>query len=171
MKCRFLYDNLITSGTSVTVSSLRSGIVTSALKDGTGSAVLTTSGNFSGSKDLEYIIEIDSVVAGVTVGFATYKWSDGSGAWDSTGVTTASGVSTLNNGVNISFSSGTSPDFIIADTWYLKGINLFNTEKMVDWNRDSRYRSAGLNTYVLETEGLLYILSEDDSSRLITEAG
>lgn len=143
---RFLYNNLITSESMITVSSLRTGIVTSALKEGTGSATLNPSGNYSGSTDLEYIIEIDSIAAGAEVGQATFKWSDGGGTWDATGVTTSATNIILNNGVNVNWDTGTGADFVVGDKWYLKGINLFNAGKMVDLDRDHVYRSAALGS-------------------------
>jgi len=157
---RFLYNNLIVSEPMISVSSLRVGIVTSAKKNGTGSAVITTSGNFSGATDLEYIVEIDSIAGGAEVGQATFRWSDGGGAWDASGVTTPAVATLLNNGVNIAFTTGAGADFVVGDKWYFKGINLFNAGKMVDYDRDHIYRSAELDTFVIETEGLLYIKKE-----------
>lgn len=141
---RFLYSNLITAASMITVSSLRTGLVSSAVKDGSGSAVLTTSGNFSGSEDLEYTVEIDSIAGGAEVGQATFKWSDGGGSWDATGVTTAAVATLLNNGVSIAFTTGSGADFVVGDKWYFKGINLFNSGKVLDLNRDTRYRAAAL---------------------------
>jgi len=146
MDARFLYNNLITSESMFTVSSLRTGLVTGALKTGTGSAVLNTSGNFSGTEDLEYILEIDSVAAGASVGQATFKWSDGGGSWDASGVTTSAVNITLNNGVQVNWTAGSGDDFVLADKWYLKGVNLFNAGKMIDMDRDHRYRSAALES-------------------------
>jgi len=157
---RFLYNNLIVSEPMISVSSLRVGIVTSAKKNGTGSAVITTSGNFSGATDLEYIVEIDSIAGGAEVGQATFRWSDGGGTWDASGVTTPAVATLLNNGVNIAFTTGAGADFVVGDKWYFKGINLFNAGKMVDYDRDHIYRSAELDTFVIETEGLLYIKKE-----------
>lgn len=142
--CRFLYNNLITDAGMITVSSLRPGLVTGAKKDGTGSAVITVSGNFSGSEDLEYIVEIDSIAGGAEVAQATFKWSDGGGTWDASGVATSAANVTLNNGVNVLWTTGSGADFVVGDAWYFKGINLFNAEKMLDRNRDTRYRSAAL---------------------------
>jgi len=141
---RFLYSNLITSETMLTVSSLRSGIVTSAKKEGTGSAVMTPSGAFSGTVDLEYIVEIDSIAGGAEVGQATFKWSDGSGSWDASGVTTDSTPILLNNGVYVAWATGTGADFVVGDKWYFKGVNLFNSGKMITRDRDDVYRSAAL---------------------------
>lgn len=144
MSARFMYSNLITDESMFTVSSLRTGIVTAALKEGTGSAVLNPSGNYSGTEDLEYIVEIDSIAGGAEVGQATFKWSDGGGAWDATGVTTSASNVLLNNGVYINWTTGSGADFVVGGKWYLKGVNLFNAGKMIDLNRDHRYRSAAL---------------------------
>jgi hypothetical protein len=150
---RFLYDNLINLADMISVSSLRTGFVTAALKSGTGSAVITTGGNFSGSEDIEYIVEIDSIAAGAEVGLATFKWSDGGGSWNASGVTTDSSPVTLNNGVTVQWASGAGADFVVGDKWYLKGVNLFNAGKMIDWDRDSEYRSQDLeapNTIIID---------------------
>ncbi len=143
-KARFLYNNLITSETMLSVSSLRSGIVTSAKKEGTGSAIITPSGAFSGAIDLEYIVEIDSIAAGAEVGQATFRWSDGGGTWDGSGITTLATNILLNNGVYVKWTTVSGADFVVGDRWYFKGINLFNAGKMIDFNRDHSYRSAAL---------------------------
>lgn len=130
----------------IAVSSLRNGIVSSALKEGSGSASMATSGNFSGSEDLEYIVEIDSIAGGAEVGQATFRWSDGSGGWNASGVTTPAAATELNNGVKIAFTSGAGADFVVGDRWYFKALNLFNAGQMIDLNRDQRYRSAALGS-------------------------
>jgi hypothetical protein len=145
-KARFLYNNLITAETMITVSSLRSGVVTSALKSGTGSAVLNPSGNYSGVVDREYIIEIDSIAGGAEVGQATFKWSDGGGTWNATGVLTSAVNILLGDGVYINHTTGSGADFVVGDKWYFKGINLFNAGKMIDLDRDHLYRSAALES-------------------------
>jgi len=144
MASRFIYNNLITAESMFTVSSLKTGVVSDALKIGTGSAVITTSGNYSGTTDLEYIVEIDSIAGGAEVGQATFKWSDGGGGWDATGVTTSATNILLNNGVYIKHTTGAGADFVVGDKWYFKGINMFAAGKMIDSNRDTRYRSAAL---------------------------
>lgn len=154
MACRFIYDNLITAESMFTVSSLRSGLVSDAQKDGTGSAVLTPAGTFSGTTDLEYIIEIDGIGAGAEVAQATFKWTSAfADGWNATGVATATTDTTLNNGVTIRFASGTGADFALGDRWYFKAVNLFSAGKMIDLDRDTRYRSAALgapNTIVVD---------------------
>ena len=146
MTARFIYDNLVDDESMISVSSLRNGLVTSAKKEGIGSAVITTSGNFTGSVDLEYIVEIDSIAGGAEVGQATFKWSDGGGGWDATGVITPAAPTELNNGTKIAFTGGAGADFVVGDKWYFKGINLFNAGKIIDRDRDSSYRSADLET-------------------------
>lgn len=144
-KCRFLYNNLITDESMVSVSSLRVGLVTSALKEGTGSGTINTSGDFSGPTDLEYTIEIDGAGTG-EVGSSTFKWSDGSGAWNAIGVATSAANVLLNNGVNVNWTAGSGADFVLGDKWYFKAVNLFNPGKMIDLDRDHRYRAATLES-------------------------
>jgi len=170
MTARFIYDNLVNDESMISVSSLRNGLVTSAKKEGTGSATITTSGNFTGSTDLEYIVEIDSIGGGAEVGQATFKWSDGGGSWDATGVTTPAAPTELNNSIYITFTSGAGADFVVGDKWYFKGINLFNAGQMLDRDRDHIYRSQELDTNCILTEGLQYITTED-GSKILTEAG
>jgi len=141
-KSRFLHSNLITAEAMLAVSSLKLGVVTTALKEGTGSAVITPSGAFTGAVDLEYVIEIDGLGSG-EIGSATFKWSDDGGStWDATTVATAATDINLNNGVKIKWTGGAGGDFVLGDKWYFKGINLYNPGKMLDSDRDSRYRTA-----------------------------
>ena len=145
-RCRFLYDNLITSADMLTVSSLRSGLVTAAIKDGTGSASLTPFGAFSGTSDREFVVRIDSIAGGAEVGEATYKWSlSGGASWEATGVTTSGSNTLLAEGVYIRFTGGTGDDFAWGDTWRFKAVNHFNPARLLDTDRDRRYRSAGLD--------------------------
>jgi hypothetical protein len=145
-KCRFLYNNLITDEDMIAVSSLRPGTVTTALKEGTGSATMNTTGNYTGAVDKEYTIEIDSIAGGAEVGQATFRWSDGGGLWNASGVTTPAAATVLNNGVYINFDTGSGADFVVGDKWTFKAINLFNAGKMLTWRRDDRYRSSGLSS-------------------------
>ena len=145
-KGRFLYDNLVTAEAMLAVSSLRAGIVTSALKSGLGSAELNPSGSYTGTIDREYIVEIDSIAGGAEVGQATFRWSDGGSGGNASGVTTAASGLTLGYGVAIGWSAGAGADFVVGDRWYFKGINLFNAGKMIDGDRDTRYRSSELES-------------------------
>ena len=153
MACRFIYDNLITAASMITASSTRYGLVSDALKDGTGSAVMATSGAHTGDEDKEYTVEIDSVAGGAEVAQSTFRWSNGGGSWNASGVTTAATNIELENGVNIKWTSGTGDDFVIADKWYLKAIVPFGVQHMIDLHRDTRYRSSELespNTLIVD---------------------
>lgn len=130
----------------LTVSSLRYGTITTVDKQGTGSATLNASGNFTGAIDLQYTVEIDSVAAGAEIGQATFRWSDGSGAWNASGVLTFAVPTLLNNGAYIAFVAGSGDDFVIADDWSFKAINLFSPGKMLTSRRDDRYRSQALES-------------------------
>lgn len=133
----------------ITTSSAQDGIVSSALKEGTGSASITTGGDFTGLADVAYVVEIDSVAAGAEVGSATYKWSDDGGStWDASGVSTSGVASTLNNGVTVYWSSGSGADFVSGDTWSFKAINRFSGSKLIDWDRDTRWRAATVSASV-----------------------
>lgn len=145
-KARFLYQNLISDAAMLSALSVRPGIVTAALKEGTGAAGLTPSGNYSGTSDKEYIVEIDSIAAGTEIGQATFRWSDGGGVWNATGVATSTSDTVLADAVSIRFSAGTGDDFALGDRWYFKGINLFSLSALIDMDRDHRYRSAALHS-------------------------
>ncbi len=140
-KSRFLYNNLITSGNSLTIDSVKPGIATTALKDGTGSASMSTDGDFTGSQDLEYLIEVSVSGTSTEVGEALFRYSTVTTNWIETGVTTTTTFTSLNNGVSVAFTGGAASDFINLDRFYFKGINFCNAEKLVDWDRDTRYRS------------------------------
>ncbi len=170
MTARFIFENLVADESMISVSSLRNGLVTSAKKEGTGSAVITISGNFRGPIDLEYIVEIDSIGGGAEVGQATFKWTDGGGTWDATGVLTSATAIELNYGIMISHITGAGADFVVGDKWYFKGINLFNAGQMLDRDRDHIYRSTNLDSNVIMTEGLRYITTEG-GLKISTEAG
>ena len=147
MNCLFLYNNFLTSINNITaVSSLRNGYVTPAVKAGSGTGTMQTGGNFTGQQDLEYTVEIDSVSSGAEIGQATFKWSDGGGSWDASGVLTNSSFLDLNNGAQVKWTAAAGDDFVLADKWYFKGINLFNPAKLVDGLRDTFYRSATLSS-------------------------
>lgn len=145
---RFLYNNLITASSMITLSTAATGTITQAIKDSTastvGSAIITLSGTYTGYEDIEYTVEVDSTAAGSTVAAATIKWSDGT-TWDATGVATTTNASTITNGVSIAFADSTMT-FSIGDKWYFKGVNLWSPAKMLDLNRDSRCRTGGLET-------------------------
>jgi len=138
--CRFLYDNVL-EGSTITVSDTKTGLVSGALKEGTGSATATPAGVFTGTTDLEYTAEIDALGTG-EIGSSTFKWKDGGDTWDATGVATSATAIALNNGVTIKWTAGAGADFVLGDTWYWKAVNRFSPSKMLDRDRDTRYRGT-----------------------------
>lgn len=140
--CRFYYSNLITSSTMIEVTSQRSGFVTAPYKEGQGYGGLRTYGAFTGSQDLEYVVEIDSTASGNEVAQAKYQWRDSDSAWDATGVLTTTATAALNNGISISFTTATGSDFYLGDRFYFKGMNLFKPGNLIDGDRNTRWRAA-----------------------------
>ncbi|MDH5664738.1 MAG: hypothetical protein OEY10_00370 [Nitrosopumilus sp.] len=146
---RFLYNNLINTSTTITPSSVTDGIISSTLKDGAGSATMTTSGTYNQDKDLSYTIEIDDVTAGAEIAQATFKWKNSdSVGWEAEGVATAATPILLNNGVYITFQSGTGNDFNLYDKWYFKTVNRFSSSKLYDYDRDTQYRSVDASSTI-----------------------
>ncbi len=142
---RFLYNNLITSSTMITVSTASTGTITQAIKDSSaaspGSAIISLSGTYTGYEDIEITIESTSTGA---VGVAKFRWSDGT-TWDASSVVTATAATTLVGGIGVAWADSTYT-FEAGDKWYFKGINIFSPAKMLDLNRDTRFRSGGLET-------------------------
>lgn len=145
MTVRFMFTNLITSASMLTSNSVAGGFIAASFKQGTGSATMETGGTYTGTAQLVYKVEIDSVAAGAEIGSATFKWSDDGGAtWDATGVTTSTGWLTLNNGVQIRFTSGSGDDCVLGDYWVFHADAPFGVAKLIDLDRDSQYRAGGV---------------------------
>lgn len=160
---RFLYNNLIRENSIAVTGSLRAylttwggtecgpvGILTSAIKSGSGSATMAVTGTYTITYDMEFVIEIDSVAVGVSVGEATYKIGYG-GSWIYTGVTTSiSPVQIGSTGIYIAFTAGAGDDFALGDTWYFKGVHTYGYNNLVDGSRDNRFRTSSVaaTTYI-----------------------
>lgn len=143
-KCRFMYNNLADISTIAT-SSVGTGFVTGSIKYGTGTATLSAYGAYSYDGDLEYTVEIDSVVGGSEIGQSTFRWKTNiSVGWEAQGVLTSSLPISLNNGIILRLTSNTGVDFVISDTWYFKGINRYSTPRIHDYDRDTGYRSSSV---------------------------
>ncbi|MBW2062653.1 MAG: hypothetical protein JRI95_13980 [Deltaproteobacteria bacterium] len=146
---RFLFDNLISDEDMITVSSLTDGMVSLPIKGSTsssgpyGRASMDTTGDYSGQVDREYVVEIDSVSSGYEIGQATFKWSDNGGStWNQQGITTTASYYTLNHNVQIKWTGATGHDFELGDRWTFIAFNNFSAGRMIDCDRDTRYRSA-----------------------------
>jgi len=145
---RYLYENKIQAG-MLTPDSQYPGVVTGALKTGTGSAAMTTGGTYAGSSILIYTVVIDSVSGGTEVGQATYKWRETSmaeGVWGATGVTTSASMSTLNHSVEIAFTSGSGDDFAVNDQWVFRAIPTFGIDNVLNLSDRGTFFRSGLDT-------------------------
>jgi len=145
---RYLYENKIQTG-MLTPDSQYPSVVTGALKTGTGSAAMTTGGTYAGSSILIYTVVIDSVSGGTEVGQATYKWRESSmaeGVWGATGVTTSTLMTALNNGVEISFTSGSGDDFAVNDQFVFRAIPTFGVGNVINFQDRGAFFRSGLDT-------------------------
>jgi hypothetical protein len=77
----------------------------------------------SGATEADYVVQIDDVSAGETIGYATFRWgrqySDQSGlTYMAHSVPTTNDTIHLENGVQITWTAGsTVPDFVLGDRW------------------------------------------------------
>jgi len=142
---KFLYENLAESAT-ITLSSQANGKYSYAAKEGKGVASMTVGGVYSGTNDRTYLVECDSVSAGSEIGQATVRWrsSDTAGAWEQTGVVTmTTPVTTLEDGLTISFQGGTGTDFVVGDSWQFYVKATYGFERLLDRNRMTGWKSTG----------------------------
>ena len=142
-KARLMVRNFITAASMLTPVSNATGRVTNPQKEGSGSGSVIISGNYSGTSDLNYSIQIDG--AG-EVGVATFRWSDDGGAtWDATLVLTSTSPIAMNNGLSVQFAGGSGTDFVLNDTWQFRAFLPYGAAKLIDRDRDTEYRSLNAN--------------------------
>jgi hypothetical protein len=145
---RFLIENLITSESMLTVSSARAGQVGLAVKVGGGSASLQASGPYTGANPGQYIVEVDSVVAGTGIGQATFRWRPTStSTWSAQGVATATSPVVLETGLTVAWTTGGGTDLMAGDYWTITVDKPFGKAKLLDRDRDTEWRSAAPTTY------------------------
>ena len=133
--------NFITGADMIRPSTEKAGVVGPAVKSGTGSAAAVTGGAFTGPADTRYELEIDSVAAGGEIGQATFRWKDGGSSWTADGVATAGIPAGLNHGVTVRFSGG---GFVAGDSWQFMAVKHFGRQRLLDLDRNTGWRSAGL---------------------------
>jgi hypothetical protein len=152
---RFLYENLISSASMLTLSSHADGRLSSVVKDGDGSATMLAYGPYQGEIDLYYTIEIDSVSAGAELGYATFRWRTSNtavGTWEQTGVTTqttpaiALSADGLGTNIKVSFAGGDGDDFEVGDKWHFDTRANYGSERLLDRNRNTYWQSSGIVT-------------------------
>ena len=139
-KYRFLFENRVTDESQITASSVAEGFKETPVKQGAGSASFRVIGDFTGAVDIKYTIIITDVTGGNEIGQSTFTWYKDD-VVQASGVAT-SGTQSLSDGLSIIFTSGAGNDFELNDQWNFYGINEFSPGRMIDLNRDTRYRSA-----------------------------
>jgi len=145
------YNNLITDHSMLILSSQATGKTSGSGKVGTGVATMAITGNFAGAFDLTYDLEIDSVAGGTEIGEATFKWRNsesGVGVWEETGVLTRStayalSADGLGTGLSITHTGRTGEDFASGDSWQWFARATYGTERLLDRNRMTGWRSTG----------------------------
>lgn len=139
---RFLHTNMITAASMLTISSNATGVVGRGQKSGQGSATLVGSGDYSGTADADYLIQIDAEGTG-EIGSATFLWSDDGGATvDASGVATSTSPVALNNGVSVQWAQGTGQDVYVLDLWHVKALLPYGKARLIDRNPDTEHRTA-----------------------------
>lgn len=142
-KARLFAENFLTAASMLTPSTTALGQISNPQKEGSGVGSIQVAGNFSGTSDIDYVVQIDG--AG-ELGAATFRWSDDDGStWDAAGVTTSASPITLNNGVTVTFAGGSGTDFALNDLWRFKAWLPYGRAKLLDLDRDTEYRSANVS--------------------------
>lgn len=149
---RLLVTNLITSYDKFTLSSQATGLTSGAVKDGTGVAKISVTGNFAAALDLLYESRIDSVAGGVENGEATFKWrtSDtAAGAWEETGVATretpayALSADGLGGNLSVAWTGNVGDDFAVDDFWRWWAKAKYGPQKLIDLDRHTFWKTTG----------------------------
>lgn len=138
-------QNYITSASMLTPSTEKAGVAGAAIKTGTGAGALEAGGAYIGEADALYTVEIDSVSGGTEIGQASFRWKDGGVNWNATGLLTSEVPINLNNGVTIKFIGGAGDDFAQGDAWEFTAVKHFGRERLLDLDRGTAWRSAGLD--------------------------
>lgn len=147
-KASFLHTNMIpdTDG-GITASTQAPGVTSRPQKEGAGSANAILSGSYSGTNDLDYVIEIETTGE---IGAATFRWSqDGGSTFVATGVTTSTAPVALNNGISIRWTQGAGNDVVDGDIWRFKAYLPYHRRKVLDRERDTEWRSTSVASQTL----------------------
>lgn len=145
---RFLINNLADTGDidDITASSQGSGTVRSPKKTGTGTASMTPSGSYIGAANLLYTVQCDT--AGSVDGAATFRWKTSdtaAGSWEASGVSATSSATSLSNGIDVTFSSGT---LVLSDRWQFYAYAEYGPGKLFMNDRDTFWKSESWETLI-----------------------
>jgi hypothetical protein len=142
--CRFLFENLVSEAGQVAVSSARPGLVGLPAPRTQGTATAYAAGQHTGPVDQVFLLEIDSVAAGYSVGQATFRWRRGSASsWEASGVATAEAFLELADGVRVKWLSGPGQDFHLGDAWTIMATRSFGAAALLDADRDTQWEATG----------------------------
>ncbi len=150
---RFLYQNLLTQGSMLSVGSAKPGVVSGAKKVGTGSATLNISApQYTGGEIRVYQVEIDNVALGNEIGQAKYRWRRIPYGWSATQVPTHSTLQALEDGISISWTAGAGNDFNNTDYWTFLALDPFGKGNLIDGDPNTAYRSNGLSSVWIKAD-------------------
>ncbi len=144
---RFLYNNLLTAA-NATPSEVAAGWITQATKEvAVGGAVGRPGGSYTGLTEKEWVVEIDSVAGGTSIGQATFRYSSNGGtSWAATGQATSTTPVTLASGITFVWVAAViGADFALGDRWRFKTILPHGLEAALDYqDRNRTFRTANV---------------------------
>lgn len=153
---RFLFDIGLTE-TNITPSDLDSGQLTQAIKEiSVGGAAGKTSGTFTGTTELSWVVEVNDTSGGTSIGQAKFRYSKDAGqTWAVSGLTTSTTAVVLELGISFAWTAAASgADFASGDKWTFKTILPHGIEAMLDYqarNRSFRFKDAtGTKTLLVD---------------------
>jgi hypothetical protein len=173
--------NPLANADNITASSQGFGTVAGTKKTGTGSAIMTSSGSYTGAKDLLSTVQIDSLGTG-EIGSSTFRWKTSdtaAGSWEATGVATSTSVISLSNGTQIQFTGGSGADFVLNDKWQFWAYAEFGPANLFVNDRDEYWKSGATTSINLvidmssATNNTLFVLADHNltsSATLTLEA-
>lgn len=147
---RFMYQNLLTVD-NIDPSSTQTPLFRQIYKKNwlnaiPGGARGFISGNYTGIIDLGWIVEVNDISAGASIGQAKFRYSTTGGqTWAASGLTTAEDPVLLEQGVSFFWDeSRFGKDFAVGDRWYFKTLVPFSVRGMLDYqDRGYTFRSGG----------------------------
>ena len=147
-KASFMAVNMIVDDdASIAATSQADGTTTKPQKEGSGAAGAFLNSVFTGTNDLNYVIQIETTGS---IGVATFKWSNDNGAtFPHTGVATSTSPVSLENGITVFWTQGAGDDVVADDIWRFNGYSPYHRRKMLDRERDTEWRSSGTSAQTL----------------------
>lgn len=149
---RFLYDLVLTVDNTVPSEVAQGRIYQGTKEISVGGAAGRAGGIYTGSQDLQWVVEVNDVGGGSSIGQARFRYSKDNGmTWAQTGLLTAFTPVALELGVTFAWASAASGvDFATGDRWRFKTVLPFGIASAFNYpDRNAVYRSrdvAGTKT-------------------------